>query len=103
MLLADSEYRHELEADLEPFKGLLLGLFFIAVGMSVNLGLAVEVPGRLLALTAGLMLTKGLVLYAPGRRGPAAAAAGALAGPGDAGRGRVCLRAASRSPSTPAG
>ena len=39
VLLADSEYRHELEADLEPFKGLLLGLFFIAVGMTVNLGL----------------------------------------------------------------
>ena len=39
VLLADSEYRHELEADIEPFKGLLLGLFFIAVGMSVNLGL----------------------------------------------------------------
>ena len=38
VLLADSEYRHELEADIEPFKGLLLGLFFIAVGMSVNLG-----------------------------------------------------------------
>ena len=39
VLLADSEFRHELEADLEPFKGLLLGLFFIAVGMSANLGL----------------------------------------------------------------
>src|SRR5205807_1667566 len=38
VLLADSEFRHELEADLEPFKGLLLGLFFIAVGMSANLG-----------------------------------------------------------------
>ena len=42
MLLADSEYRHELEADIAPFKGLLLGLFFIAVGMSVNLGLLVQ-------------------------------------------------------------
>ncbi len=39
MLLADSEYRHEIEADIEPFKGLLLGLFFMAVGMSVNFGL----------------------------------------------------------------
>jgi len=42
VLLADSEYRHELEADIEPFKGLLLGLFFIAVGMTANL----DVPGR---------------------------------------------------------
>ena len=41
VLLADSEYRHELELDIEPFKGLLLGLFFIAVGMSVDLGLFV--------------------------------------------------------------
>ena len=41
VLLADSEYRHELEADIEPFKGLLLGLFFISVGMSADLGLIV--------------------------------------------------------------
>lgn len=67
VLLADSEYRHELEADLEPFKGLLLGLFFIAVGMSVNLGLLVAAPGRLLALTFGLMAVKGLVVYGVGR------------------------------------
>lgn len=67
VLLADSEYRHELEADLEPFKGLLLGLFFIAVGMSVNLGLVVAVPKTVLALTAGLMVAKGLVLYLLGR------------------------------------
>ncbi len=67
VLLADSEYRHELEADLEPFKGLLLGLFFTAVGMSVNLGLVVAVPGTVLALTAGLVVTKGLVLFALGR------------------------------------
>jgi glutathione-regulated potassium-efflux system ancillary protein KefC/glutathione-regulated potassium-efflux system protein KefB len=70
VLLADSEYRHELEADLEPFKGLLLGLFFIAVGMSVNLGLATAVPGKVLLLTAGLMIGKGLLLYAIGRLVP---------------------------------
>jgi glutathione-regulated potassium-efflux system ancillary protein KefC/glutathione-regulated potassium-efflux system protein KefB len=75
VLLADSEYRHELEADLEPFKGLLLGLFFIAVGMSVNLGLAVSAPGKVLALTAGLMAAKGLVLYAIGRLSSAPLAA----------------------------
>ena len=44
VLLADSEFRHELEADIEPFKGLLLGLFFMAVGMSANLGLLVTAP-----------------------------------------------------------
>ncbi len=46
VLLADSEFRHELEADIEPFKGLLLGLFFITVGMSANLGLVREKPLR---------------------------------------------------------
>lgn len=50
VLLADSEYRHALEADLEPFKGLLLGLFFIAVGMSVDFGVFLAQPWRILAL-----------------------------------------------------
>ena len=63
MLLADSEYRHQLEADIAPFKGLLLGLFFIAVGMSVNVGLLLGIPGRILLIVAVLMLTKALVLY----------------------------------------
>ncbi|NIW38206.1 MAG: cation/H(+) antiporter, partial [Gemmatimonadetes bacterium] len=45
MLVADSEYRHQLETDIAPFKGLLLGLFFIAVGMSADLGLLVREPG----------------------------------------------------------
>jgi glutathione-regulated potassium-efflux system ancillary protein KefC/glutathione-regulated potassium-efflux system protein KefB len=67
VLLADSEYRHELEADLEPFKGLLLGLLFIAVGMSVNLGLMASAPLVLLAITAGLMTIKALVVYLIGR------------------------------------
>jgi len=62
MLLADSEYRHQLEADIAPFKGLLLGLFFIAVGMSVNFGLLLESPGRILLIVALLMLAKALVL-----------------------------------------
>jgi monovalent cation:proton antiporter-2 (CPA2) family protein len=64
VLLADSEYRHELEADIEPFKGLLLGLFFIAVGMSVDLRLVVSQPLTLLGLTFGLISIKGSVLYA---------------------------------------
>jgi monovalent cation:proton antiporter-2 (CPA2) family protein len=67
VLLADSEFRHELQADLEPFKGLLLGLFFIAVGMSVNLGLLREAPGTVLGLVAGLLLVKIALLYAIGR------------------------------------
>jgi glutathione-regulated potassium-efflux system protein KefB len=58
VLLADSEFRHELEADIEPFKGLLLGLFFIVVGMSANLGLLTSQPLTLLALTAGLLAIK---------------------------------------------
>jgi glutathione-regulated potassium-efflux system ancillary protein KefC/glutathione-regulated potassium-efflux system protein KefB len=63
MLLADSEYRHQLEADIAPFKGLLLGLFFIAVGMMVNTGLLIEIPGRILLIVALLMAAKGLILF----------------------------------------
>jgi monovalent cation:proton antiporter-2 (CPA2) family protein len=67
VLLADSEYRHELEADIEPFKGLLLGLFFIAVGASVNLHLLVAQPLAVLALVAGLLAVKAAVLLALAR------------------------------------
>lgn len=63
VLLADSEYRHELEADIEPFKGLLLGLFFIAVGMSTDLGQVIRQPLTIIGLTLGLMAIKALVLY----------------------------------------
>jgi len=62
-LLADSEFRHELEANIEPFKGLLLGLFFITVGMSANLALVREKPFLILGLTLGLMLAKIIVLW----------------------------------------
>ena len=55
VLLADSEFRHELEADLEPFKGLLLGLFFVAVGMAANLGLLESMPLRVIAVTSGFL------------------------------------------------
>ncbi len=65
VLLADSEYRHELEANIEPFKGLLLGLFFISVGMSVDLGLLAREPLQI--AVAVLMLIKGAVLFALGR------------------------------------
>jgi monovalent cation:proton antiporter-2 (CPA2) family protein len=63
VLLADSEFRHELEADIEPFKGLLLGLFFIAVGMSANLQLVWDRPLMVLGFAAALMLVKFAVMY----------------------------------------
>ncbi len=62
VLLAESEYRHELESDIEPFKGLLLGLFFISVGMSVDFALLLAQPWAVLAIILGLLLLKGLVL-----------------------------------------
>jgi glutathione-regulated potassium-efflux system protein KefB len=63
MLLADSEYRHELEADIAPFKGLLLGLFFMAVGMTVNLELLAAQPFFILLMVVLLMGIKALVLF----------------------------------------
>ena len=69
LLLAESEFRHELQADIQPFKGLLLGLFFIAVGMSVNLGLLRQEAPLILALVLGLLAVKALVLYGVGRLG----------------------------------
>jgi len=67
VLLADSEYRHALEADLEPFKGLLLGLFFMAVGMSIDFGVLMQAPVMVAALVAGLVVLKTamLTLLAP--------------------------------------
>ena len=67
VLLADSEFRHELEADVDPFKGLLLGLFFMAVGMSANLMLLAAHPFAVLGVTLGLMVVKTLLLYAIAR------------------------------------
>ncbi|KNC94223.1 glutathione-regulated potassium-efflux system protein KefC [Trabulsiella odontotermitis] len=63
VLLASSEYRHALESDIEPFKGLLLGLFFIGVGMSVDFGTLVSHPLRILILLAGFLLIKLLMLW----------------------------------------
>ncbi len=62
VLLASSEYRHALETDIAPFKGLLLGLFFIAVGMSIDFGLALARPAQLALLVVGLLAVKGLAL-----------------------------------------
>jgi glutathione-regulated potassium-efflux system protein KefB len=63
VMLAESEYRHELELDIEPFKGLLLGLFFIAVGMSIDLGLFLRSPLLILALALGIVALKAALLY----------------------------------------
>ncbi|QKO15718.1 Glutathione-regulated potassium-efflux system protein KefC [Dickeya solani] len=63
VLLAESEYRHELEISIEPFKGLLLGLFFISVGMSLNLGVLYANILMVLAGVAILVVAKGLILY----------------------------------------
>jgi monovalent cation:proton antiporter-2 (CPA2) family protein len=67
VVLADSEYRHELESDIEPFKGLLLGLFFISVGAQIDFALIADAPGTIAVIVAGTMLLKLAVLYTAGR------------------------------------
>ena len=64
VLLADSEFRRELETDIEPFKGLLLGLFFIAVGMSIDFGVILASPWAMLGLLVGFLVLKAIVIYA---------------------------------------
>ncbi len=63
VVLANSEFRHELESDLEPFKGILLGLFFITVGAGIDYRSFLENPGDLIGLALLVMFSKGLVLY----------------------------------------
>jgi CPA2 family monovalent cation:H+ antiporter-2 len=63
VVLANSEYRHELESDIEPFKGLLLGLFFIAVGASIDFGLIASEPQLIVGLTVGLLVVKFAILF----------------------------------------
>jgi len=67
VVLADSEYRHALEIDIEPFKGLLMGLFFISVGMSVDLGLLTHSPLLILGLVFALVAIKFATLALLGR------------------------------------
>ena len=67
VLLAESEYRRELETDIEPFKGLLLGLFFIAVGMSIDFGVILRSPGLMAAIVVGLLVLKAVVIYVVAR------------------------------------
>ena len=67
VLLASSEYRHALETDIEPFKGLLLGLFFISVGMAIDFGLLLSRPGMVAVLVLGFLLLKIFTLWAVAR------------------------------------
>ena len=67
VVLADSEYRHELESNIEPFKGLLLGLFFISVGVSLDVNLIMSAPLLIAGLVISLIVIKFLVLFVLGR------------------------------------
>jgi len=67
VVLAESEYRHELESDIEPFKGLLLGLFFISVGAQIDFGTVARSPGLIGGLVIGVMAAKLAVLWGLGR------------------------------------
>ncbi len=67
VLLSDSEYRHEIRADIEPFEGLLLGVFFISVGMAANLGLLGSEPGFVLAAVTALIAIKAAIAFALGK------------------------------------
>ncbi len=70
VLLAESEYRRELETDIEPFKGLLLGLFFIAVGMSIDFAVVLQRPGLIALLVVGFLALKAAVLWGMARAMP---------------------------------
>lgn len=67
VVLANSEFRHELESDLQPFKGLLLGLFFIGVGASINFKLIAEQPLLIATLVSGLIVIKAVILFIAGK------------------------------------
>jgi glutathione-regulated potassium-efflux system ancillary protein KefC len=67
VLLAESEYRRELETNIEPFKGLLLGLFFIAVGMGIDFGVLAQSPGTMALIVLGFLGIKALVIYTVAR------------------------------------
>lgn len=86
LMLAETEYRKQIEITIEPFKGLLLGLFFFSVGMSVNLGVIATAPIRMIGFTLFLIAVKALIVIALARlfriRRAAAIEAGLLLGPG---------------------
>jgi CPA2 family monovalent cation:H+ antiporter-2 len=86
LLLAETEYRREVEATIEPFKGLLLGVFLVSVGMTVDIGKALERPLEIAAAIIGLIAVKAAVVTALGPsfgiKRPAALKAGLILGPG---------------------
>ena len=86
LLLAETEYRRAIEATIDPFKGLLLGVFFVSVGMNLDPAQLVAAPGAILGLSLGLLLIKGAVVLAGGRimgiPGPVALETALLLGPG---------------------
>jgi CPA2 family monovalent cation:H+ antiporter-2 len=86
LLLAETEFRREIEVTIEPFKGLLLGLFFVSVGAGLDLGRLLADPVPILAIAAGLIAVKGAVMFGLGRlfrlEAPAAAEAALLLAPG---------------------
>lgn len=67
VLLSESSYRHQLEVDIEPFRGILLGLFFLAVGMSLDLNVVAQNGGKILFYVAAYMMVKALAIYAVAR------------------------------------
>ncbi|KQY35539.1 potassium transporter TrkA [Caulobacter sp. Root487D2Y] len=67
ILLAETEYRHEVEVKIEPFKGLLLSLFFVSLGIRLDLSLLVATPGLVLGVAVGLLLVKGVMIMGLGR------------------------------------
>ena len=102
VVLANSEYRHELESDIDPFKGLLLGLFFIAVGASIDFGLIVSRPAIVAGLVAAIVAVKFVVLFGAGARvraRPRAEPAARVRLAAGAGSSRSCC---SRSPTSTA-
>ncbi len=96
VLLSESEYRHELQADIEPFEGLLLGFFFISVGMSADLPLARAQPALLVEATAALLLVKAAIAFVLARIAGAGHAERAALRPRLAAGQRVQLRAVRR-------
>lgn len=67
LILADSEYRHEIQTDVEPFQGLLLGLFFLSVGMMADMGLALRQPLQLVGFVLAVMAAKAVIIFILGR------------------------------------
>jgi monovalent cation:H+ antiporter-2, CPA2 family len=86
LLLAETEYRREIELTIEPFRGLLLGLYFVSVGAGINPAFIIARPGLVLGLAAALIAIKGLALFVLGRGfrlpSPVAAETALLLGPG---------------------